>query len=345
MALSIRRFQLSIWSLLLILGPAIAVVALMRSVVALSVSAHTKDEDYLNLTTDVVASSLEKYLAREVATAAAVGQLQWLINEVDRLGSPAFRLDDVMRKDARWRAGSTADTEPVLKNELSQFLKAFIDSPYKELLIADARGRLVAASNLTEDYYQADEPQWWPVKQDTTQEGFDEKCGSSPANCRSIVDVAFDPSAKATAFAIVVPIVDQNHRVRGVMKAVVDTTALQKLIELAYRATPLEGHLLTVDGHDVLDPSFDPPMTLKEELQRLQKGEVWSSGDQHLRRTESSFQKHPWIIYSREHADGFAPSARRTLLLEAFAALMVIISGMGAAIAFTDNRERASSKS
>lgn len=140
-----------------------------------------------------------------------------------------------------------------------------------------------------------------------------------------------------TAFALVVPILNEG-RVKGVMKAVVDTTTLEALMRLVYSNVALKGRLLGRDGHDILDPTFMPTDKVQQAVMALTRGQEWDSGDDHLRRSESRFQSHPWTIYITNHADGVTPSAGRGAMLLGFAVVMVLVTGIGAALAFRSSR-------
>jgi len=344
MAHSNGRFRLSPISLLLILFPTIAFGALMTAVVDLSRSAHEKDDVHLKVTTDLVAGSLESYFSREAAGAAALARVPKVIEEVRTLGAKPYNQEHVRELDKKWRAGEEVDN-PILENELSRFLQSFIgsdDSPYRELLIADARGRLIAASNRTEDYDQLDDS-WWPAQSRDGQTKFDMQCGSSPLQCTSLADVAFDPSADATAFALIVPIVSDNH-VHGVLKAVVDTSTLNTMMSLVYSNVVLKGRLLGNDGRDVLEPSFTPTPEIHKAIEGLAPGQEWDSGDEHLRRTESRFQAQPWTIYIQKHAFGVTPSSSRGAMLLIFTTVMVLITAIGISLALNPRFPRNASE-
>ena len=203
------KFWKNAWWLLLLIGPGLALAGLMAAIAAFSTSLHDSDLEHRRVTTDLVGSSLEKYLTRSLGAAAGLAQVPWLVSQVEELGSRPYRPEEVRLVDEAWRKNEIVEPG-ILSNALSMFLQSLTgapESPYRECLIADVRGRLIAASNRTEDYDQADDS-WWPRGADVGEPDLEERCGSSPVACASIVDVAFDTSAAVTAFAIVVPIVD-----------------------------------------------------------------------------------------------------------------------------------------
>ena len=68
------------------------------------------------------------------------------------------------------------------------------DRIYREMILTDRQGRLIAASNPTTDYFQGDED-WWLAAFDDGRRGR-----------VSIGDVRWDPSARAYAIEISAPV-------------------------------------------------------------------------------------------------------------------------------------------
>jgi hypothetical protein len=84
------------------------------------------------------------------------------------------------------------------------------DPIYREIILTDRSGRLVAASNLTSDYTQADEDWWKRVMADPSR-------GES-----TVSDVRWDESAHTFAMEIAVPVPGPDERPTGVLKVVAD---------------------------------------------------------------------------------------------------------------------------
>lgn len=84
-----------------------------------------------------------------------------------------------------------------------------IDSDIVEIFLTDKYGGLVACSQKTSDFYQADEA-WW-------QAAFNEGKGDI-----FVGDFSFDESAGLWSFAIALPVLEESGRVVGVCKAIVD---------------------------------------------------------------------------------------------------------------------------
>jgi hypothetical protein len=100
----------------------------------------------------------------------------------------------------------------VLGNAASRYFTDITrqDPIYRELLLTDRVGRLVAASNLTSDYNQADEDWWKRVM------------SGSGAGEATVSDVRWDESARTYAMEIAVPVPGEDGRPAGVLKAVAD---------------------------------------------------------------------------------------------------------------------------
>jgi len=126
---------------------------------------------------------------------------------------------DIRSFDARWQATEGLDEtiKPYLTNDCALALVEFQETndAFPELLVTDARGLLVAATNKSSDYLQADEP-WWV-------EAFDEGRGRSHTG-----PIEYDASARSEAISIYVPILDdESGQAIGVIKAVCDVVAIK----------------------------------------------------------------------------------------------------------------------
>jgi hypothetical protein len=124
----------------------------------------------------------------------------------------------------------------ILTSPPSQFLAELVknDSTYREVLVTDRDGRLVAASNLTSDYFQADED-WW-------KSAFDNGRGRI-----SVSDVSRDESANVYAFEVAVPVLNpQGNDVAGIMKVVADSREM--LVGIAGLELGATGEAMLVRG-------------------------------------------------------------------------------------------------
>jgi hypothetical protein len=90
---------------------------------------------------------------------------------------------------------------------------------YLELVLADGRGRLVGASNMTDDYDQSDDP--WFEAVDKGNGGGVQSCLAFGDRCVHIREVAPDTSTKSTGMELSVQLLAENGTLEGVLKALV----------------------------------------------------------------------------------------------------------------------------
>ena len=131
-------------------------------------------------------------------------------------------------------------------NGLSVFCEvAQNDTIYSELLLTDVMGRLVAASNVTSDYLQADED-WW---RDTFSRG-------GP----HISDAQWDESAKTYAIEIAVPVfAPGSAEIAGVLKAVTNSREMLAAVSGVRFGRTGEAVLVRKDGSLVVGRQAVPP--------------------------------------------------------------------------------------
>jgi len=135
-----------------------------------------------------------------------------------------FDMTKVNVIDNQWKNLTMDDPiiKQVLDNELSTTLRAFkiVEGSFGEVLVTDSDGRLVAATNKTTDYWQADEEWWQKAYQMGKGQTYLSKFG-------------YDESAKVHSLDICVPVLTNEppYRVIGIIKGVLDITHLFDAIE------------------------------------------------------------------------------------------------------------------
>ena len=159
------------------------------------------------------AAAIDAYVYRrivDVSLLARVPDVRAAAARV-RAASPPSVLADIDRRFATLDLKAPIVVE-VLGNSASRYFTDITrgDPVYRELLLTDRDGRLVAASNLTSDYNQADED-WWTRVMSGGAEGE-----------ATVSDVRWDDSARTYAMEIAVPVPGQDGRAVGVLKAVAD---------------------------------------------------------------------------------------------------------------------------
>ncbi len=128
-----------------------------------------------------------------------------------------------------------------------------------ELFITDRFGGLVAASNKTSDFYQADE-EWW-------KEAFNAGKGKD-----FLGDIEFDQSSNKLSIPFAVPIKDKSGNLIGICKAVVDiNTFFTPIRDFSIGKT---GHAILVNYNgDILVHKGIKPLSVnfsnKEDFQRI----------------------------------------------------------------------------
>ena len=127
----------------------------------------------------------------------------------------------------------------MLDTPASQFLRDIVsnDQAYREILVTDRDGRVVAASNATSDYIQSDET-WW-------KEAFNDGTRGRV----SVSDVLWDETTKSHAIEIAVPVTERpGERLVGVLKVVADARELLAVAAGVKSSTSGEVFLIREDG-------------------------------------------------------------------------------------------------
>ena len=164
---------------------------------------------------EYTAAAVDAYVFRRILDAALLGRVPEVRQAAASGNQSPADTARIAELDREWQqsGAAVADRLKLLETPASRFLADLIknDSIYREVLVTDRYGRLVAASNLTSDYMQADED-WW-------MNAWDEGRGRV-----AVTDVRRDESARVYAFEIAVPVYDPDDRqVAGIMKVVADS--------------------------------------------------------------------------------------------------------------------------
>ncbi len=170
-------------------------------------TSNTRPEKYDQAVTEKT-EKLEMWL-RETALQEAMLSVMETVGETT--------LAEVYGHDGLWKdqGESYVFANVMLGNDLSKTLRIFRgDNPeFPEIFITDARGANIGMTNVTSDYYQADE-EWW-VKTYAEGEGL-VWAGS----------VEFDESAAGWVVPLYLPVYGTQGDVIGIVKALVNTSQL-----------------------------------------------------------------------------------------------------------------------
>jgi hypothetical protein len=194
---------------------AFPILALGARYVVENGQARVRDAESVQLAqvAEYVASSADAYVFRRIVDAAVIAR----VPEIRRAAADASRQTVDQRQvealDRQWQ--QERKVPPGLAGLLTSPASRFVsdvakqDALYREILVTDRHGRIVAASGVTTDYYQADEG-WWQQALDDGRRG------------RIFVsDVRLDESAGVYAFEIAVPVAaPDSDELVGVMKIV-----------------------------------------------------------------------------------------------------------------------------
>ena len=199
-----------------------------------------------------IASSADAYVFRRIVDVAVIARVM----EIRRAAAEGSRQPVDQRQiealDAEWQKNRQlpAGLSGLLSNSASRFVTdvARQDPLYREILVTDRHGRIVAASQLTTDYYQADEG-WWTQALDDGRRG------------RIFVsDVRFDDSARMYAFDIAVPIAaPDSDELVGVMKIVASSQEMLAGIGGLELGATGQAMLIREDGSIVYTPQKQEP--------------------------------------------------------------------------------------
>ena len=203
-------------------------------------------------------------ISNEVGNLTRVAQILDVVADSNRNRLEGTDLDSqVEEREDDWLTQDPEDSRlqsGILNNEASRFVRKFnsITAEFREILVTDAMGRLVAASNKTSDYYQADE-RWWRY---AYQEGH----GNSFHG-----DIQFDESANVYGMEIAHPVRDPSSgEVMGVIKAIADSHEISALVAATRLGPTSEAVLISADGTGILGPErtvryrFAEPISLGE---------------------------------------------------------------------------------
>jgi hypothetical protein len=167
----------------------------------------------LSQVADHIASSADAYVFSRIVDAAVIAR----VPDIRRAAAEGSRQPVDSKRtaalDQQWQKEQKvpAALAGILSNTAARFLADVVkhDQLYREILVADRHGRLVAASQRTTDYHQADEG-WFTQALDDGRRGR-----------ITVSDVRRDESADVYAFDISVPVTDpESDQLVGIMKIV-----------------------------------------------------------------------------------------------------------------------------
>ncbi len=296
----------------------------------------------LSQAADTVYGSINNYLQDQIIQIAGLTEVP-VLREAVRQGNIELRRDveatrrSIPKIEEEWPGLKPEDPMllRVIDNPASRFLRRYMNAnrSYREILVTDFVGRLVAASSKTTDYYQADES-WWK-----------ETYGDGKRGMVSIGDITFDDSAKTYAMELAQPFVEQDSGVIGVIKVVLDAQRIHSIIGSFRAGAPITAVLLRAKGEVISAPGYNLmdqrtyPATL-DILNARERGRAYFITDSPQRSIyglmQSSFQSiYPrlnWIIVTTGEVSkvlGPLPQMRRYFI---YLVIAVVLAGLVAAL-------------
>ena len=202
------------------------------------------------------AATISSVLRQEVESLQAFNLSKIVQDEVDEFNAAYTpdrdsNLQQILLLDQQWRAADQAnnDNDPLVESaltsevasELREYKDAFPENA--EVFVTDRYGALVAASNRTSDYYQADEA-WW---QAAYNNGQGDVYFGQPE---------FDESSKTFGIIVAVPIFSHGtDAVAGVVRTTINIDSVLTVLNAELLGGSGEADLYLPDNQ-VLDPEF-----------------------------------------------------------------------------------------
>ncbi|WP_420628828.1 GAF domain-containing protein [Candidatus Leptofilum sp.] len=254
--------------------------------------------------------------------------------------NPQATLAQLEAIDQQWR--NAADSDPLIQDSLNHPLALEMLTfqarfpQHVELFITDSQGALLATTNRTSDYYQADE-EWWQVAYANGQ------------GATFISQPEFDESSNALALQMAVPIFAPDNSIVGILRTTYETDALTELLAAGQAGESLTVDVYLPDGRELeleegrtiisVDDGYEQWHTLAESNETI--AEVQHDNDPTLAsailvqdtENRSEIANLDWVLtVTQPEAVGLAAvtaQQRNTVLLIIGVALLSIIVAFG----------------
>ncbi len=269
-----QRIQPRILILFLILG----IPPLILAHLLLVTRAENRFRDvvgtYFGQTAQQLQAGLIHYiegLEVQIANLTTVAEIQQIVHRSNQSVPSEQTFQAQMEQiDRDWPSLSPETSQlmtQVLDNPASAFIREHnrVTAAFREILVSDRFGRLVAASGKTSDYFQADEP-WWRA-------AYLEGKGQ-----RYISDITYDESAGVYSIEIAEPIRDSmSGDVVGIVKGIVDSHEMFGMLDNLRFGRESTAVVIRPDGTMVTSPgSTDPYPYARQVLANLDDSRRWA---------------------------------------------------------------------
>ncbi|MBL8049783.1 MAG: GAF domain-containing protein [Anaerolineales bacterium] len=160
--------------------------------------------------------------------------------------TPIDDLAEIERRDQLWRQAVAANNtnqliRSVLQNELSNTLLEFKSGfpAHVEVFVTDINGVNIASTDITSDYYQADE-EWW------------QKTYNNGQGAAFISQPIVDRSTETLSVQMAVPIFDsQNENIIGILRTTVNLEIFIRILELGRPGETGRTEIYLPDGREL----------------------------------------------------------------------------------------------
>jgi|WetSurMetagenome_2_1015567.scaffolds.fasta_scaffold23704_4 hypothetical protein len=331
------RLNVRVFSVFLVVG-LLMLVAASSFVIGIG-QARLRDTwgDHLRQVADQTVAAVDTYVFRLVIDASVLSRVPMVRDAAAAGGKRPFELAAATALDRDWqKAVPPAALKEVTGNPASAFLAevAQQNPVYRELLLTDLHGRLIAASGRAPGYLFADAG-WWR-----------DAIGDGTHGRLAVSDVKYDPRASLWTIAVTAPVDGPDGQLTGVLQTVVDMREIGTLLGGVRMGATGDAALVREDGSFVfasgaLDPGarFFATDLLRERLSganiavpqtTLQFGARTAEGSPRLvgvamSQLKASFPQMKWFVaVSQSEEELFAPIRAQTLALIAVLGLTVI---------------------
>jgi hypothetical protein len=210
----------------------------------------------LNLsdTAETAFSMVNSYLQDQIIAVAGLTEIPSLRDEVAKgnLDLREKNLDEVRKSipkmEAAWpklERGSPA-VRAILENPGSAFLRRIsqVNPNYREIIVTDYLGRLVASTTRNARYYWALDD-WWK-----------ETYGDGGRGAVYIGDVHYDPTTHSYLMDLAQPFMEPDGGVIGVIKVVLDTQAINSMLGSIQAGSGTSVSLIHAKGSVISAPGY-----------------------------------------------------------------------------------------
>ena len=227
----------------------------------------------LSQAAEQTAATLDTYMYRRVIDVSRMGRIPLVREAAARASAEPFDANRVQTLDYAWRSqGVPPELQWTVDGPAAAFLRDIVahDTIYREILVADRHGRLVASSDVSSDYDQSDED-WW-------RSSF----GDGRTGRVDLADVRWDDSARTYAIDISVPVPmpGREGELAGVLKVVADSREMLAFVDSTRPGLTGEATLVRPDGSVVFsrrpyapDARYFAATLLSQRLQQASWGD------------------------------------------------------------------------